>query len=413
MRKIKNKALIFLLALLNIPGLFLMALVSRSWKLFAKRTQYNVFWGTEPIINFYHWARATGEIFTNSVFITRYDSYVVNGRAHLTLFSSNRTSGPFPQFAKTLIENFIFFVTLSRVLFSANLVCMSCDGFIFQHYKILGFNYRIELYLLKLAGIKICVLPYGGDAYVYSRVRDKNWLFGLISDYPFAAKQQIPISKRVDFYIRESDIFLPGQMLFDGLGRSDWITPSTLCVQEPDRVRARKTSDDKLIVTHAPNHRAVKGTRFVIEAVDGLVKQGYKIELKLLERKTNEEVIRTLLEESDLHVDQLIFDGYGLNALESMSLGIPTVGNFSGPCRNFFDRWSHTEECPMIIANEETLMEVLLRIIENKSVLEPISRESIDYVKKYHSYKSFARNFSRILLNVDPIYAQWSHQSKN
>lgn len=407
MQSIKRKFLILLFTTWNLPAFCLVALASRIRKRMQLGKTYNVIWGTEPIINSHHWARATKKIFTTSVFVTRYDSFVLDGRADLILFTNHEMSHPLRRLARSFSENLIFFMMFSRALLTANIVCMSCDGFIFQHYKIMGFNHRVEFYLLKLAGVKVCILPYGGDAYVYSRIQDKNWLFGLMSDYPSASKHQRAISKRVDFYVRQSDIFLPGQMLFDGLGRSDWITPSTLCLQVPDKVGESKIPSDSFIVTHAPNHRAVKGTSFVISAIEELKGRGVDIELRLLEKMPNKEVIRVLSEESDLHIDQLFFDGYGLNALESMALGVPTIGNFSGPYRNFFDRWSHTAECPIIIANEHTLSNLLSKILADRSILKTISHDSIEYVRRFHSDSAFSDNFLKIVEKVDPRYRRW------
>jgi hypothetical protein len=404
LQSLKKSLLILVFALFNLPIFFLIALISNLWRMIKSDKEYSVFWGTEPIINSHHWARATQQIFTRSEFISRYDSRILNGRASSVLFSSKQISNPVLRLVRSFSENLVFFKTFSKVLISANLVCISCDGFIFQHYKILGFNYKVELFILRLARIKICVLPYGADAYIYSKIQDKNWLYGLMCDYPGASKSQTSIENRVNFYVKNSDIFLPGAMLFDGLGRSDWITPSTLCIEVPEQNYKRKTPGNTFIVTHAPNHRTVKGTRHIISAIEELVARGMNIKLKLLEHKSNEEVLRVLSEESDLHIDQLFFDGYGLNALESMSLGVPTVGNFSGPQRDFFDRWSFTQDCPMVIANEISLVDVLSRLIDDKDALEEISKKSQNYVNKYHSSKVFAENFIEILKKTDPVF---------
>ncbi len=391
----------------NLPCFLGIAVLSRILKFVTEQKSYNVFWGTDPILNNYHWSQATKAYFTQSTYITRKDSFILNGRADIVLFDDRNRVSFFARVINALRENLIFVFTFVKVLLQGKLVCISCEGFIFQNYKF-GFNYRLELFLLKLAGITICVLPYGSDAYVYSRVQDKNWLYGLLLDYPAASRRQKQIGKRVDFYVRKSDLFLPGPMLFDGMGRSDWITPSILCVEEPKQMRKERSHSGALIVTHAPNHREVKGTRFIIEAVNQLIKEGVAIELRLLENKPNYEVIRVLAEESDVHIDQLFFDGYALNALESMSLGVPTIGNFSGPLREFFDRWSFTSECPMITADDKTLAEVLQNLCNDRDYLEALSLESISYVHRYHSYEYFGEKFSRMIQASSPVYREWS-----
>lgn len=407
MKSIRQYTLGLLFSVINFPAFLVVATMSRIFKSVKKPRTYNVFWGTEPILNNFHWAQATKSYFTQSVFITRADSFILNGRADIVLFSERIKSSVFSRVLKSLHDNFIFVLAFIRVLLQGNLVCFSCDGFVFQNYRSFGFNYKLEFYLFKLAKISVCVMPYGADSYVYSKVHDKNWLYGLITDYPMAARRQRNIQRRVDFYVRKSDFFLPGQMLFDGFGRSDWITPSTLCVEVSTESRKRRSNSATLVVTHAPNHREVKGTRFIIEAVNQLINEGLPIELRLLERKPNHEVIRVLTEESDVHIDQLFFDGYALNALESMSLGVPTIGNFAGPTRDFFDRWSFTSECPIIIANEKTLTTVLRNLCSDREQLEAVSLDSSAYVHKYHSYAYFAEQFSKMILASSPEYREW------
>ena len=394
-------------SIINIPGFIIIAVISRLWKSVRVHKEFNVVWGTDPILNNHHWSQAVKSKFTQSIFISREDSFILDGRADVMLFFDRKGKSFFFKVIKTLLDNFIFSLTFIKVLFRANLVCISCDGFIFQYYKSPGFNYKIEFFLLRLAKVAICVFPYGADAYVYSKVHDKNWLYGMLLDYPAASKRQKQIEKRVGFYVKKSNFFFPGQMLFDGIGRSDWITPSTLCVGELPERRKKKTVRRQLVVTHAPNHREVKGTKFILNAVDQLISEGVAIELKLLERKSNHEILRVLAEDSDVHIDQLFFDGYAMNALEAMSIGVPTIGNFSGPVREFFDRWSFTSECPMIIANENTLLEVLRNLCDNDDYLEAVSLKSAAYVRKYHSYNSFSENFSEIIQASSSEYREW------
>ena len=400
----KHRFRILILATVNLPWLFSVALISRWKKDFKQSDEYIVYWGTEPIINNFYWAEATKEIFTRSHFVTRYDSSILNNRAHKVLFNERKLGLKRWRYFHVIKENLTFVSFLTKVLCTANLVCISCEGFVFQHYKVSGFNYRVEAFLLKIAKIRICVLPYGGDSHVYSRLHDMNWLYGLLSDYPQAAREQRRIAERLDFYIEKSDMFLPGPTIFDGMGRSDWITPSTLCISAPNiQLRARGQST-KLIITHSPNHRVVKGTAFVIQSIEILMNEGLPVELRLLENKPNSEVLKTLAEESDLHIDQLFFDGYGLSALEAMALGIPTIGNFSGQVREFFNRWSFASECPMIIANEETLVGVIRELALNRELLKEISEDSMKYVEKYHSYEAFAEAFSNVVKKHDLRY---------
>ena len=74
-------------------------------------------------------------------------------------------------------------------------------------------------------------------------------------------------------------------------------------------------------ITHAPNFRGFKGSEFIINAVEKLQKEGFKIELNLLEKLKNHEVKKILQDETDILVEQIIFTGHALNGLEGMACG--------------------------------------------------------------------------------------------
>ena len=80
------------------------------------------------------------------------------------------------------------------------------------------------------------------------------------------------------------------------------------------------------LVVHAPSDRCVKGTRFVLEAIERLRGEGIEVELALVEGLAREEA-RRLYERADLVVDQLLTGWYGGVALEAMALAKPVVAH--------------------------------------------------------------------------------------
>ena len=80
----------------------------------------------------------------------------------------------------------------------------------------------------------------------------------------------------------------------------------------------------KFRILHAPNHRNIKGSQFVIDAVTKLQKEGEEIELKLLEKVSNGKVLEEI-ERADLVIDQLVIGWYAMFTLESLSLGTPVI----------------------------------------------------------------------------------------
>jgi hypothetical protein len=404
-----RRLLISLFATTNLPIFFIVALVARfSKKNHRNSRSYKVFWGTEALLNNHYWASATKSIFSQSIFVIRYPSRILSReKADIALFSEKVPHNHFSKTFFLLRENYIFAKFFIHVLRNASLICCSCEGFLFQHYKISGFNYRTEYFFLKLARISVAVFPYGSDSFIYSKVQNRNWLYGLMTDYPDAARNQEFLEERLKFFVRKSDLFLPGIAMFDGMGRSDWVTPSTLCIDTSEWSPVGKEQKKTFTISHAPNHRIVKGTKYVLDAIQQLQDSGHPVRLKLLENLGNQEVRSILAFESDLHVDQLFADGYGLNALESMSLGIPTISNFQGPTRDFFDRWAFTKECPIVISSENELAQIILRLMNDPRELIRIGELSREYVLKHHSYSSFSKNFNHLLLKHDKRYVEF------
>ena len=161
---------------------------------------------------------------------------------------------------------------------------------------------------------------------------------------------------------KSADVIIPGVMGFDGLGRWDVLVPSILCLNMKDwefseRLNFSDGNDENQIIkiTHAPNFRGFKGSEFVIDAVEKLKKEGMFVELVLLEGVKNEVVKKVLFEQSDIHVEQLIGTGHGINAVEAMATGLPVVSNlddenYTRPLR----RWSYLNECPIVSSNPES-----------------------------------------------------------
>jgi glycosyltransferase involved in cell wall biosynthesis len=388
-------------SIICLPVFFMIALIGRLRKK-GKLTKENftILWGTTSLTNYKHWSRSlvfAGWKSTSAVgWLSHHSNHDDFNRViflHKVASDSSRLAK-----IKAEISNFIAFINfVISALLNANLVMHSCEGLIFHHYRMGLFHHRIEYILLKTAKIKVGVIPYGGDAHVYRRIRNPDWLAGLLSDYPESAKVQNKIANKVDFYVEKADIFLPGSALLDGFGRSDRISVNTLCIDTNLWSPKPKIQKNYLTVTHSPNHRDVKGTKFILEAISKLNEEGFKVELILIEGKSNEEVREQLQNSSDVHIDQLHSDSYGLSAIESMALGIPTISSFGGEMREFFDRWSFSKTCPIIYSKSDTLADTLRDLIIDRELRTRISEESRQYVLDFHSYNYFEKFFTEVL----------------
>lgn len=137
------------------------------------------------------------------------------------------------------------------------------------------------------------------------------------------------------------------------------------------------------VVLHAPSHQGVKGTRFILDAVERLKSEGILFEFVLVEGMTNAEA-RKQYERADLLIDQLLAGWYGGVAVELMALGKPVVSYLREEDLKFIPP-DMRNDIPIINATPETIYEVLRYwLADGKSRLREVGSRSRIYVEKWH-----------------------------
>jgi len=136
-------------------------------------------------------------------------------------------------------------------------------------------------------------------------------------------------------------------------------------------------------VLHAPSHRGVKGTRFVIEAVEQLRSEGVPFEFRLVEGLRHEEA-RALYDDADLLVDQLLVGWYGALSVELMAMATPVVcylrtGDFDYLAPPMRDELSIVNAEPRTIS---TVLRDLLTV--RRGELPELGRRGRAYVERWH-----------------------------
>ncbi len=150
----------------------------------------------------------------------------------------------------------------------------------------------------------------------------------------------------------------------------------------PERI---PNESNKVRIVHSPTNRKFKGTDLILKVIKE-IKKDRDIEFFLLENLPRHEVLK-IKATCDICIDQVGGKyggtGYGKSGLESLAMGIPTVTNMTDAYQKFL------KENPFVVANnEKELKDKLIELIDNKNLREEIGKLSIDWVKKYHSYKS-------------------------
>lgn len=145
----------------------------------------------------------------------------------------------------------------------------------------------------------------------------------------------------------------------------------------------RPIPENEFNIMHAPTSRGNKGTDFILNSVNKLVKEGYKINFMLVENVTHVELKKKYLE-SDIFIDQIVGGWYGTAAIEAMALGRPTICFIR---ESYFDHINYGTEIPIINATPDTLYAVLKKVLNEKMFLPDIGKKSREFVEKYHDVR--------------------------
>jgi len=137
------------------------------------------------------------------------------------------------------------------------------------------------------------------------------------------------------------------------------------------------------VVLHAPSHRGVKGTRFILDAISRLKAEGISLEFMLLEGVAHAKA-RSIYQQADLIVDQLLCGWYGGLAVEAMALGKPVISYIREDDLKFIPPQMRGE-IPIINATPETIYGVLREwLTTRRNELQEVGRRSRAYVEAWH-----------------------------
>jgi len=257
-----------------------------------------------------------------------------------------------------------------------------------------------EAWLLKKAGCKSVILGYGGDFYRYSQILSLSWLHGMLTHYSQLGLQEPKTDRNVKYWSKYADFIVNG-MQIDHLGRWDALPFRAEVIDIDSWLPKKEYSGNDGIngpvtVFHAPNHRVIKGTEYLLKVIDDLKKEGLQINLLLIERRPNEEVKKILHDETDICFDQLNL-GYAMSAIEAFATGLPLLTNLEDEKYvRVFRRYSFLDECPALSVSHENLKENLRILIKNPGLRRELGIAGRKYAEKYHSYQTARDFFSKV-----------------
>jgi len=198
------------------------------------------------------------------------------------------------------------------------------------------------------------------------------------------------VRTRLAAFGRHADVILGCADLVENLPRLDGVFLYPLPTEE--WAPAEAPADDLLTIVHSPNHPHYKGTRYLVDAVEGLKREGLAIELVLVQGMPTDEA-RATYERADVIADQFLIGAYALFAIEGMALGKPVLCYLNDRFAPYHPEWA---ECPIVNTNPETISTNLRRLAVDSELRAEIGRRGPAYANEYHSLRAIGARMDAI-----------------
>jgi hypothetical protein len=376
----RGSARLVLHAVAGVPTLAAYALLAPLTRIRARRkAKPSILWGTTPIANLRNSVRADRLRGYDSASLV-YRVYRESDRAAFdhVLEPFGRVPGlrqlaPYAAFLWAGLRFDIF--------------CFYFDGGLLADTPF----WRAELPLLRLAGKRILVWPYGGDARLPSLVRERGG-WNAYSDVATGDedRDEADLREHLDAFGRWANVILGCADILEELPRIDGVLPYPF--DEGTWQPVAPADDGVVRVVHAPNHPHYKGTRYLEAAVSTLRDEGLPVELVLVQGKPNEDARRDY-ERADIVADQFLLGAYALFAIEGMALGKPVLCYLNSRFARWHPEW---DDCPIVNANPETLVDELRRLVVDRDLRAELGSRGPEYVRQHHSLAAFGEHAAAI-----------------
>ncbi len=175
----------------------------------------------------------------------------------------------------------------------------------------------------------------------------------------------------------------------------------------PEKYKLPATDKIRILHSFVPsgrlaNGKNIKGSQYVLEAVDRLKKEGYPVEYTFFSKKKSN-IMRFYQVQADIVVEQLIYGWWGSTGVETMALGKPVICYLRKEWKDFFFQTfpEYNEELPIIEANKNTVYQKLKELVEDERARKIAGDKSRKFAEKHFNPQKNAEQLQELLLNLN------------
>jgi glycosyltransferase involved in cell wall biosynthesis len=235
-----------------------------------------------------------------------------------------------------------------------------------------------DVFLLKLLRKKVFFHYHGCDIKDRAYLLKKDVYSACHTCNPIRCNKNIPESKAIAKKYADG-VFLGTPDLIEFYPQGVWLPPP-IHIDEIEKAAEgiAVSESDTIKLLHAPSDPLLKGTEYVLRAVEELKEEGLPIELILVQNRPWQEAIK-LFKTADIAIDQFRMGAYGHFAAECMALKKPVICYIREDVKKYYP-----DDLPIIISTGDTLAATIRTLIADMGKLKRIGNASYDYIKKYH-----------------------------
>lgn len=148
--------------------------------------------------------------------------------------------------------------------------------------------------------------------------------------------------------------------------------------------------NDQPLIVHAPTNKHLKGTEFILAAIERMRRKGYAFSFKLIEKTSREDAFQ-IYQEADIIIDQLLIGAIGVFGLEGMALGKATICYIRPGLMD-----TYPDKLPLINANPDTIYDQLKYAYKHPEKRYQLGLEARKYVEKHHQSHHIAKQLKKL-----------------
>ncbi|MDX8548931.1 glycosyltransferase family 4 protein [Methanospirillum sp. J.3.6.1-F.2.7.3] len=272
------------------------------------------------------------------------------------------------------------------------LFCLLRYDLIHFHSNTFYLPFQLDIKIAKFLKKKVIIQYWGSDV-IQTDIAQKYTLIGenaLFEVYPLLNNEK----KRK--YLRKI------QNLVDKSVVGDY----SLLVYSPDSHVIRQAIDlskfdyigvspnkEEILIVHAPTKRDLKGTSYIIAAIEKLKSEAFPITFRLVENLSHDEAIM-IYKGADIVIDGIVQGPYGILAIECMALGKPVLDYINEAFIEYYP------DLPIVNTNPDNLYDNVRFLLENPEIRVELGRAGRKYVELNHDAGIIAAQLMELYNNL-------------